>query len=359
MKKMLVALAGLLPVMVLAQKGGAYTIKADFGSGTNMVVLNRYTLRTGQHKDTARMVEGKVTFKGDVDNERQIGQLIVSGAERESGKSVVFYLEPGTITVDYATDDRRWHYRLGGTPLNREYDEYNRMLNQVMDSLHAGKPGNQQLDRFDPKVQDLKGEVIRRFIVKHPSSPVGLDQLNEFAIKSKKPDSIKAAYDLLAPAQRKSAKGIELADRIRGMQSVAINGPAPVFTLPDTEGKQVSLADFRGKYVLIDFWATWCGPCMEEMPNLVKVYAQYKDKNFEILGVSLDRPDSKQLWQTVIRRDHLDWKQVSDLKWWNSNAALLYNVNSVPANFLVDPAGKIIATNLRGEVLQKKLAEIL
>jgi alkyl hydroperoxide reductase subunit AhpC len=98
---------------------------------------------------------------------------------------------------------------------------------------------------------------------------------------------------------------------------------------------------------------------MAEMPNLVKAYSTYKEKNFEILGVSLDRPDSKALWLKVIKRDNLSWPQVSDLKWWNSMPALLYNISSVPANFLLDPQGKIIATNLRGEELQKKLAEIL
>jgi peroxiredoxin len=133
---------------------------------------------------------------------------------------------------------------------------------------------------------------------------------------------------------------------------------APAFTLPDTSGHNVSLAEFKGKYVLIDFWATWCGPCMAEMPNVRKAYEKYKASGFEIIGVSLDRPDSKEKWKKVIVRDHLAWTHVSDLNWWNSKAALAYNINSVPANFLIDPNGKIIGKNLRGEALQDKLTGI-
>jgi len=147
-----------------------------------------------------------------------------------------------------------------------------------------------------------------------------------------------------------------LAASLNAKKSLAIGAEAPDISLPSPEGEVISLASLRGNYVLIDFWAAWCRPCRAENPNVVRVYNEYSDRNFEILGVSLDK--TKNAWTTAIAQDGLPWLHVSDLKFWRSVAAQTYQVQSIPATYLIDPDGKIIAKNLRGPSLEAKLREI-
>ena len=132
---------------------------------------------------------------------------------------------------------------------------------------------------------------------------------------------------------------------------------APEISLPDTEGRTVTLSSYRGKYVLVDFWASWCRPCRMENPNVVEAYNQFRNKNFTILGVSLDR--EKAAWQKAIVDDNLNWTHISDLKYWQSVVVPVYQVGGIPFNVLVDPDGKVIAENLRGSALEQKLQEVL
>ena len=147
-----------------------------------------------------------------------------------------------------------------------------------------------------------------------------------------------------------------LATMVEGKSSLSIGAEAPELALPDRDGEIVRLSSLRGNYVLIDFWAAWCKPCRVENPNVVRMYNAYSDRNFEILGVSLDR--TRTAWLKAIEQDGLPWQHVSDLKYWNSDAARTYQVNAIPATYLIDPGGKIIAKNLRGENLEAKLKEI-
>lgn len=141
------------------------------------------------------------------------------------------------------------------------------------------------------------------------------------------------------------------------MTAVKVGDTAPDFTLPDPSGKMISLHSFRGKYVLVDFWASWCKPCRMENPNVVKAYQQYKNRNFTVLGVSLDQ--KKDAWLKAIQADGLAWNHVSDLKFWDSAVVPLFGINAIPTNFLLDPQGKIIAANLRGDALEQKLQEVI
>lgn len=149
---------------------------------------------------------------------------------------------------------------------------------------------------------------------------------------------------------------VTLKQQLNELRTLSVGQPAPEIALPNPEGKMVKLSDLRGKYVLIDFWAAWCKPCREENPNVVRLYQQYKDRGFEVFGVSLDR--TKEAWVKAIEEDGLEWTQVSDLQYFNSEAAATYQINAIPATYMLDPEGKIIAKDLRGSSLENKLKEL-
>ncbi|OQP43194.1 alkyl hydroperoxide reductase [Niastella yeongjuensis] len=215
--------------------------------------------------------------------------------------------------------------------------------------------------RYEIKLlRDERREQEIAFIKAHPNYLVSVEALKD-AI-GYLPDDIRI-YDKLfkglSPAVQKSKEGDSLKRTIDVFMKVCIGAEAPLFTSPDTAGHTVNLKDFRGKYVLLDFWASWCVPCREENPNVVKAYKQFKEKNFTVLGVSLDQANKKDAWVKAIKDDGLVWNHVSDLKFWDNAVAKLYAIHSVPQNFLIDPNGKIVAANLRGEELFKKLQELI
>ena len=169
---------------------------------------------------------------------------------------------------------------------------------------------------------------------------------------------LESLYSTLSSTYKETRNGKSIVKGIEARKITAIGKIAPDFTQPDTLGKAVKLSDLRGKYVLVDFWASWCGPCRAENPNLVKSFNRFKDKGFTVLGVSLDQPGKKDAWIGAIHKDGLTWTQVSDLKFWDNEAAVLYGIKAVPANLLLDREGKIIAKDLRGADLDKKLSEV-
>jgi peroxiredoxin len=373
MKKLAFLTLLALPAFAMAQQT-QYSISGTLNGSYNAPakVYLQYRIKSKLTKDSVILQNGKFQFTGTVDSADPVGAYLTlnpKGTGSNTGDYKSVYLEAGNITV--TSPDSLNNAVVAGSKTNAANAEYDALLKPVNDAYEAlqkkqdaATPDQQKSDEFakendktEKAIEAREAELNKKFITTHPDSYLSLNVLESFAYGADYVD-IAPLYNGLSDAVRQTAAGKKFGDRLPLLKAVALNATAPEFTEADTSGKLVSLSSFRGKYVLIDFWASWCGPCRHENPNVVKAFTHYKGQNFTIIGVSLDRPGAKDKWLAAIHKDGLAWTQVSDLQFWDSKTAALYAVRGIPQNFLLDPNGKIIAKNLRGDDLENKLEEL-
>ncbi|NEM98823.1 TlpA disulfide reductase family protein [Pontibacter burrus] len=358
-----VLLAGCQNNKSSSENGDGFTVQGKLSNATTGADIYLFELENQQFvpRDTVAIGEnGSFTFDGTV-SEPSFYRVTLDQRD-----GVVLVLEKGAkIKLEADAKDLNGTSKIEGSEDSKLFQELNKLVNETQlkkmelqqQFVQASNEGRTEDAKAIEAEFNSQQQVIRNFLAKHPSSIVSafgtltlIDPTGDFAFA----DSMATLYNQHIPNSKYTK---ELRNRLNESRSTAVGQVAPEITLPTPDGGTASLSSLRGKYVLIDFWASWCGPCRKENPNVVRMYNIYKDKGFEIFGVSLDQ--NREKWLKAIADDKLTWPHVSDLKGWESAAAGLYNITAIPQTLLLDKEGRIIAKNLRGKDLENKLAEVL
>ena len=365
---------GLLLLTFCASSQEKFTISGQLtGVDRNARIFLSYHRGETNHTDSMALTTGEFSFSGTVKDPTRATLEVktprpANGAAREKKVSYdfqVFFLESGLIKV--LGETMKTALITGGkaqqeftnlnvklNPLYAQSAVYSEKLGQLW--RNSDTTGRAALFAASSAVSSNVAKIEEEFIRTNPNSYVSLSILQS-RMNYMEPAKFKAFYNGLSATLKDSEIGKAMASRLEIALKTGIGSPAINFTQNTPDQKPFTLSSLRGKYVLIDFWASWCGPCRGENPYLVAAYHDFKDKNFEIVSVSLD--EKKDRWLAAVKQDNMSWIQVSDLKGWYNEVAAAYAIRAIPRNFLIDPKGIIIAKNLRGEELKVKLKGIL
>jgi len=354
-----IAVALLLPALSNAQT--SYTIKGKIPAthkATRAVMSYPPDDKGGKYAaDTTDVKDGKFEFKGKIQRPqltelnliipRPAGEKARRSESGEEGgmKNVALFYLDGNIDISFDTAGIASY--AGGGKEQKAWEFYAKEAATRSKALNGANGG---MEFYEVLISDM----VKQF----PDSYMSVDLMDLFTQSSINPKLIEPMYNNLSKRMQNSEKVLGWKPKLdQAKLAVSGNQTAPDFTLNDTNGKAVSLSSYKGGYVLVDFWASWCVPCRAENPNVLAAYEKYKGKNFQVLGVSLD--EKKDLWLKAIAEDKLPWKQVCDFKASKSEVTQLYNISSIPANVLIDPNGKIVGKDLRGKALHERLAELI
>ncbi|MEJ2882364.1 TlpA disulfide reductase family protein [Pedobacter sp. GR22-6] len=377
MKKTIFSVFLLLPLMAAAQKSYIISGKLPEVKGPAKAYLVLYKNEGWKEVDSVEIKNGQFQFKGTVDEPQSALITVRRNGAADSGNqrdSQSFFIENSKISI--VGTDLISKAKINGSVADRENAEREAQIKPVTASIMKlqdefgkknadgsyVKPLEERKKAADSiqKLVALNKEISLKFAESHLNSFAGLYAYNMYVLDNHfEPAKVEPLFHRFSAALKSSPLGQRTAEKIEIGKRRQAGAKATDFTQNDLNDKPFTLSSLRGKYVLVDFWASWCGPCRAENPNVVKAYNELKGKNFEIVGVSLDYPGGKAVWAEAVRKDGLPWIHVSDLKGWKNEVAVMYGINSVPQNLLIDPQGMIIAKNLRGEALTEKLKELI